>query len=112
MPLELPAPAVPCVAQLLYQPIHGRVASSAAKLSAMRDQVCTSAMDGSALALAVALRYLAALGVSATDEVGGERSLSSTLKLSICQVNSSIFTSFFGHRETMVEFLQFIISAF
>lgn len=69
LPLELPAPALPCVAQLFYQPVRGRVFTAAATLLGLRDQVCTCAMDGSALDLAVALRDLAALGVSATDEV-------------------------------------------
>ena len=69
LPLELPVPEVPEVAQLFYQPVRGRVVPPAAALHALKRAAMTAAVDGSALALAVALRDLDALGVGASDEV-------------------------------------------
>jgi len=69
MRLNLPVEELPTVAQLFYQPIRGKTTTASVEQLALRRKVFTAAIDGDAMALAVALRDLKRHGIGATDQV-------------------------------------------
>ena len=69
MKLELPVADLPTVSQLFYQPIKGKATSMSVEQQDLKRKVFTTAIDGQAVSLGVALRDLQTHGIGASHEV-------------------------------------------